>query len=223
MRGTDKLNICETFYIYVGQWRTGRSRVCVTLQSSRNDKKSSIGSRSILVRFSIGSRSFFVRPSFCLRSSFVRQSKIYRRTIEDLSKKQRKHNGATREQLKSGNEHATSMKRTTIEWGAVRNVECWMLSVEWLPLAMLSFECWVLSFEWLPLAMLSFEFWILNCRLCRFWIVSFELWIKNSQLTIEQFKMRIAHNSKFKTHNSKFKKVAIVILQRLVLRLATVV
>ena len=34
---------------------------------------------------------------------------------------------------------------------AVRNVECGMLSVEWLPLAML-------SFEWLPLAMLSFEF-----------------------------------------------------------------
>ena len=133
MRGTDKLNICETFYIYVGQWRTGRSRVCVTLQSSRNDKKSSIGSRSILVRFSIGSRSAFVRPSFCLRSSFVRQSKIYRRTIEDLSKKQRKHNGATREQLKSGNEQTSNVALC-----AVRNVECWMLSVEWLPLAMLN-------------------------------------------------------------------------------------
>ena len=133
MRGTDKLNICETFYIYVGQWRTRRSRVCVTLQSSRNYKKSSIGSRSILVRFSIGSRSFFVRPSFCLRSSFVRQSKIYRRTIEDLSKKKRKHNGATREQLKSGNEQTSN-----VALGAVRCAQCWMLSVEWLPLAMLN-------------------------------------------------------------------------------------
>ena len=141
MRGTDKLNICETFYIYVGQWRTGRSRVCVTLQSSRNDKKSSIGSRSILARFSIGSRSAFVRPSFCLRSSFVKQSKIYRRTIEDLSKKQRKHNGATREQLKSGNEQASNgalCAVRNVELCAMRNVECGMLSVEWLPLAMLN-------------------------------------------------------------------------------------
>ena len=126
MRGTDKLNICETFYIYVGQWRTGRSRVCVTLQSSRNDKKSSIGSRSILVRFSIGSRSFFVRPSFCLRSSFVHPSLNNRRSIEDLSKKQRKRNGATRVQLKSGNEQTSVHERT----GAFGNVECWMLSVE---------------------------------------------------------------------------------------------
>ena len=141
MRGTDKLNICETFYIYVGQWRIGRSRVCVTLQSSRNDKKSSIGSRSILVRFSIDSRSFFVRPSFCLRSSFVKQSKIYRRTIEDLSKKQRKHNGATREQLKSGNEQTSNgalCAVRNVELYAMRNVECGMLSVEWLPLAMLN-------------------------------------------------------------------------------------
>ena len=141
MRGTDKLNIYETFYIYVGQWRIGRSRVCVTLQSSRNDKKSSIGSRSILVRFSIDSRSFFVRPSFCLRSSFVKQSKIYRRTIEDLSKKQRKHNGATREQLKSGNEQTSNgalCAVRNVELYAMRNVECGMLSVEWLPLAMLN-------------------------------------------------------------------------------------
>ena len=148
MRGTDKLNICETFYIYVGQWRTGRSRVCVTLQSSRNDKKSSIGSRSILVRFSIGSRSAFVRPSFCLRSSFVRQSKIYRRTIEDLSKKQRKRNGATREQLKSGNEQTSVHERTSIEWGAVRNVElCAMRNVECGVLNGCLWQCWVLNFE----------------------------------------------------------------------------
>ena len=131
MRGTDKLNICETFYIYVGQWRTGRSRVCVTLQSSRNDKKSSIGSRSILVRFSIDSRSFFVRPSFCLRSSFVKQSKIYRRTIEDLSKKQRKHNGATREQLKSGNEQTSNVALCAVRYAQcwMWNVECWMVAV----------------------------------------------------------------------------------------------
>ena len=139
MRGTDKLNICETFYIYVGQWRTGRSRVCVTLQSSRNDKKSSIGSRSILARFSIGSRSFFVRPSFCLRSSFVKQSKIYRRTIEDLSKKQRKHNGATRVQLKSGNEHASNGALCAVRYAQcwiMRYAQCWMWNV----------ECWMVAF-----------------------------------------------------------------------------
>ena len=144
MRGTDKLNICETFYIYVGQWRTGRSRVCVTLQSSRNDKKSSIGFRSILVRFSIGSRSSFVRPSFCLRSSFVRQSKIYRRTIEDLSKKQRKRNGATRVQLKSGNEHASVHERTSIEWGAVRCAQCWI--IRYAQCWMWNVECWMVAF-----------------------------------------------------------------------------
>ena len=201
MRGTDKLNICETFYIYVGQWRTGRSRVCVTLQSSRNDKKSSIDSRSILVRFSIGSRSFFVLPSFCLRSSFVRQSKIYRRTIEDLSKKQRKHNGATREQLKSGNEQTSNVALC-----AVRNVE-------WLPLAMLNVECWVLSYSRLkpamtnysvlncftplqfnikhltlnigtmPLAMLNFEFWIVGFTDFELWVLNYELRILNSQLS----------------------------------------
>ena len=174
MRGTDKLNIYETFYIYVGQWRIGRSRVCVTLQSSRNDKKSSIGSRSILVRFSIGSRSFFVRPSFCLRSSFVKQSKIYRRTIEDLSKKQRKRNGATRVQLKSGNEQTSVHERTSIEWGAVRCAQCWIMRYA---------QCWMWSVEWLPLAMLSFEFWVLNCRQSRCWIVNFELRILNSQLS----------------------------------------
>ena len=141
MRGTDKLNICETFYIYVGQWRTGRSRVCVTLQSSRNDKKSSIGSRSILARFSIGSRSAFVRPSFCLRSSFVRQSKIYRRTIEDLSKKQRKRNGATRVQLKSGNEQTSNVALC-----AMLNVECWVLNGCRWQCWILNVECWIVRF-----------------------------------------------------------------------------
>ena len=154
MRGTDKLNICETFYIYVGQWRTGRSRVCVTLQSSRNDKKSSIGSRSILARFSIGSRSAFVRPSFCLRSSFVKQSKIYRRTIEDLSKKQRKHNGATREQLKSGNEHETNNHRMG------RFALCAMLN--YALCAMLNVECWVLNGCLWQCWVLNFEFWIVG-------------------------------------------------------------
>ena len=84
----------------------------------------SLASRSILDWFSFVLRSFFVRPSFCLRSSFVRQSKIYRRTIEDLSKKQRKRKGATREQLKSSNEPSSIYERTSIEWGALRNVEC---------------------------------------------------------------------------------------------------
>ena len=57
---------------------------------------SSIGSRSLFVRFSFGSRSFFDRfsfilrssfvyPSFVLRSSFVRESKNNRRWIEEVS------------------------------------------------------------------------------------------------------------------------------------------
>ena len=182
MRGTDKLNICETFYIYVGQWRTGRSRVCVTLQSSRNDKKSSIGSRSILVRFSIGSRSFFVLPSFCLRSSFVRQSKIYRRTIEDLSKKQRKHNGATREQLKSGNEHATSMKRTTIEWGALRCAQCWIIRYA---------QCWMWNVECWMVAVGNVEFWMLSVELCALRIRNCS--IRNCELRILNSKFTIQH------------------------------
>ena len=146
MRGTDKLNICETFYIYVGQWRTGRSRVCVTLQSSRNDKKSSIGSRSILVRFSIGSRSFFVRPSFCLRSSFVHPSLNNRRSIEEQSKIYRKNNENTMEPQGKSFRAATHTQRTWNEQAsngalcAVRNVECWMLNgCLW--------QCWVLNFE----------------------------------------------------------------------------
>ena len=182
MRGTDKLNICETFYIYVGQWRTGRSRVCVTLQSSRNGKITSIGSRSILVRFSIGSRSSFVRPSFCLRSSFVRQSKIYRRTIEDLSKKQRKHNGATREQLKSGNEHATSMKRTTIEWGALRCAQCWIIRYA---------QCWMWNVECWMVAVGNVEFWMLSVELCALRIRNCS--IRNCELRILNSKFTIQH------------------------------
>ena len=149
MRGTDKLNICETFYIYVGQWRTGRSRVCVTLQSSRNDKKSSIGSRSILVRFSIGSRSFFVRPSFCLRSSFVHPSLDNRRSIEEQSKIYRKNNENTMEPQGNNLKAATNKHRMLrCALCAVRNVECWMLSVELFSAEacddeLFNFELWV--------------------------------------------------------------------------------
>ena len=146
MRGTDKLNICETFYIYVGQWRTGRSRVCVTLQSSRNDKKPSIGSRSILVRFSIGSRSFFVRPSFCLRSSFVHPSLNNRRSIEEQSKIYRKNNENAMEPQGYNLRAATNMHRYMNERG---------------PLAMLSVECWVLSYSRLKPAMTNIQFWII--------------------------------------------------------------
>ena len=172
MRGTDKLNICETFYIYVGQWRTGRSRVCVTLQSSRNDKKSSIGSRSILVQFSFDSRMVLVLPSFVLRSAFVHPSLNNRRYIEEQSKIYRKNNENAMEPQGKSFRTATHTQRAWNEQPsngalcAVRNVECWMLSVEWL-----------------PLAMLSFEFWVLNCRQSRCWIVNFELRILNSQLS----------------------------------------
>ena len=138
MRGTDKLNICETFYIYVGQWRTGRSRVCVTLQSSRNDKKSSIGSRSILVRFSIGSRSFFVRPSFCLRSSFVRQSKIYRKNNENTMEPQ------------GNNLKAATNKHRMLRCAlcAMLNVECWVLNgCRWQCWIVRCAQCWVLNIK----------------------------------------------------------------------------
>ena len=155
MRGTDKLNICETFYIYVGQWRTGRSRVCVTLQSSRNDKKSSIGFRSILVRFSIGSRSSFVRPSFCLRSSFVRQSKIYRRTIEETTKTQWNHKGRALEQQRTRNEHETNNHRMG------RCALCAMLN--YTLCAMLNVECWVLNG-------CLWQCWIVRCAQC--WVLN---------------------------------------------------
>ena len=185
MRGTDKLNICETFYIYVGQWRTGRSRVCVTLQSSRNDKKSSIGSRSILVQFSIGSRSAFVRPSFCLRSSFVHPSLDNRRSIEEQSKIYRKNNENAMEPQGYNLRAATNMHRymneqasngelcavRNVELCAMRNVECGMLSVEWLPLAMLSgclWQCWMLSVELFSAEAYDDE------------LFSFELWVENS-------------------------------------------
>ena len=180
MRGTDKLNICETFYIYVGQWRTGRSRVCVTLQSSRNDKKSSIGSRSILVRFSIGSRSFFVRPSFCLRSSFVHPSLNNRRSIEEQSKIYRKNNENAMEPQGKSFRTATHTQRAWNEQPS-NGALCAVCNVELY--AMRNVECGMLSVEWLPLAMLSFEFWVLNCRQSRCWIVNFELRILNSQLS----------------------------------------
>ena len=134
MRGTDKLNICETFYIYVGQWRTRRSRVCVTLQSSRNDKKSSIGSRS-----------FFVRPSFCLRSSFVRQSKIYRKNNENTMEPQ-------------GN----NLRAATNKHRMLRCAQCWMLSVEFWMVAVGNVEFWILNFELSALPILNCEFWIMN-------------------------------------------------------------
>ena len=187
MRGTDKLNICETFYIYVGQWRTGRSRVCVTLQSSRNDKKSSIGSRSILVRFSIGSRSAFVRPSFCLRSSFVRQSKIYRKNNENAMEAQGYNLRA------ATNKHRYMNERGPL---AMLNVECWVLSYSRLKPTMTNYSVLnyftplqfnikhlTLNIGTMPLAMLSFEFWVLNCRQGRCWIVNYELRILNSQLS----------------------------------------
>ena len=147
MRGTDKLNICETFYIYVGQWRTGRSRVCVTLQSSRNDKKSSIGSRSILVRFSIGSRSFFVRPSFCLRSSFVHPSLDNRRSIEEQSKIYRKNNENTMEP-QGNNLKAATNKHRMLRWAlcAMLNVECWVLNGCRWQCWILNVECWIVRF-----------------------------------------------------------------------------
>ena len=46
---------------------------------------SSIGSRSLFVRFSFVLRSVLVHPSFILRSSFVRESKNNRRWIEEVS------------------------------------------------------------------------------------------------------------------------------------------
>ena len=151
MRGTDKLNICETFYIYVGQWRIGRSRVCVTLQSSRNDKKSSIGSRSILVQFSFDSRLVLVLPSFVLRSAFVHPSLDNRRSIEEQSKIYRKNNENTMEPQGNNLRAATNTQRAWNEQPsngalcAVRCAQCWMLNV----------ECWIVGFA-------DVELWILN-------------------------------------------------------------
>ena len=49
-------------------------------------------------------------------------------------------------------------------------LQCWILNVEWLPLAMLDFECWMLSYSRLKPAI---ENWSL--RQC--WVLSVECWI----------------------------------------------
>ena len=58
-----------------------------------------------------------------------------------------------------------------VELYAMRNVECGMLSVEWLPLAMLSgclWQCWMLSVELFSAEAYDDE------------LFSFELWVENS-------------------------------------------
>ena len=75
---------------------------------------SSIGSRSLFVRFSFGSRSFFDRfsfilrssfvyPPFELRSSFVRESKNNRRWIEEVSEIHLRQYGGNTEMHRNSN------------------------------------------------------------------------------------------------------------------------
>ena len=134
--------------------------------------------RLVFVQFSFDSRLVLVHPSFVLRSAFVHPSLDNRRSIEEQSKIYRKNNENAMEPQGKSFRAATNMQRAWNEQPsngalcAVRNVECGMLSVEWLPLAMLNFECWVL-----------------NCALCalgivQLGIVSWEFLIQNSQFNI---------------------------------------
>ena len=150
MRGTDKLNICETFYIYVGQWRTGRSRVCVTCNRQEMTKNL----RLVLVQFSFDSRLVLVRSSFVLRSAFVHPSLDNRRSIEEQSKIYRKNNENTMEP-QGNNLRAATNKHRMLRCALCAMLngclwQCWMLNV----------ECWVILG------------WSLRWRIIQFWIVS---------------------------------------------------
>ena len=64
---------------------------------------SSIGSRSLFVRFSFVLRSVLVHPSFILRSSFVRESKNNRRWIEEVSEVHLRQYGGKTEMHRNSN------------------------------------------------------------------------------------------------------------------------
>ena len=63
----------------------------------------SIALRSVLVRSSIDSRSSFVHPSFILRSSFVRESKNNRKWIEEVSEVHLRQYGGKTEMHRNSN------------------------------------------------------------------------------------------------------------------------
>ena len=136
--------------------------------------------RLVLVQFSFDSRLVLVRSSFVLRSAFVHPSLDNRRSIEEQSKIYRKNNENAMEPQGKSFRTATHTQRAWNEQPS-NGALCAVCNVELY--AMRNVECGMLSVEWLPLAMLSFEFWVLNCRQSRCWIVNFELRILNSQLS----------------------------------------